>query len=187
MTAATVERPDAATTDPEVRPVRRLIRVDIPGKRGRQHLAWEISDTDVETRQEREARYLSDDTLIDTKDFAFLMGRARATIKDMNYEANALRDAYKRAIAERDDLLAELASQNNNEAAREYDQLVEHIAGLEEKLVDALVEPVSGIPVWRVRDAMHWGRATKRLNEWYEKQILLPPGRRPGTGRTHSP
>lgn len=171
-------QPETATTQ-QTRPVRLFVRDDeinrlvTPGRnvtvsddKYRAGWRWVTFHDQVETIDDRRARYLGDDRPIDMKAFAVAICRAYPTAKGLKYDAEDLRK-----------LLAELKATDADPA---------RIEQVETELLTAFPAGRwrSGqSDNWYVCDALNYGRRAKLLNEWYEHERRKQPGRPKGSGR----
>jgi hypothetical protein len=149
----------------------------------RKHLNWWwVYDPEhVETRQQREARYLSDQRVIDMKGYARVTCRAYITIKDLKFASDQIRKILSNEDGFRTTKAQEIAAENGGDVAAVEMML----------LADARRDVLKAMPPrrfrggqsdqWYVRDAIVNGRNLGRLNEWYEFNTIRQTGRPRGS------
>lgn len=127
---------------------------------------WVHSPTRTETRDEREARYLSDDRLVDTMGFARISLRAYVTIKDIKHKS-----ARYRNMLHDTNFLMQLARELHEDVPMFSVQ--EHAARMRAEAEEGLLK-ATPIPftragqsdLWRVSDAFHNSRQMSRIDQW---------------------
>lgn len=143
---------------------------------------WVVYDPEnVETREERRARYLGDNRLVDMRGFAAAILRAYATVKDDKHDGDNARRMINQPAFRRGH-------------ARTYVKAgaAATIAEAEAKLIgqaqkDALKAPpprrmkAGSSDLWYLSDAFIDGRDRSRLDEWYEFHQIKQTGRPKGS------
>jgi hypothetical protein len=143
---------------------------------------WWVYDPErVETRQQREARYLGDQRLIDMKGVARLWCRAYITVKDFKVEG----DQHRKVINNTDNLRTELAQSVAEEQGIPVDVVeAAMIRAAEQELLKAMCprrDRAGQSDLWWVCDALKNGRDLGRLTEWYEYNKIKQTGRPKGS------
>jgi hypothetical protein len=151
---------------------------------------WVLDPTRDETRDEREARLLADKRMVDMKGAARILQRKYITIKDFKVES----DRVRRMLRDPGFLREEAAKKMDRQARKGIILTLEQATASElayaRKFVHKAMPPRRDrngqSDAWYVGDICRVGRATTRLDEWYEFNVVLQTGRPPGS-RTRRP
>lgn len=169
----------------------------------RKHLGWfwAYDDSRFETCDERRARYLGDANvevdpitrlrqgdakhlgdirLLDMKGFARAVCRSYATVKDLKFEA----DAIRLILTDEDHLdMLVAAGQGDHETIK-----ARLLAQANDDILTA--HPFARVHggqsgMWYVSDALYAGRRRGHLDEWYEMDVIKATGRPVGSRTKH--
>jgi hypothetical protein len=143
---------------------------------------WVYHPSHTETRDEREARYLDDERLIDMKGWARVSLRSYITVKDLKGLGDRARRIVEDIDGYRTNAVETMREINPGGDADEYER--EMLAEAREILLKAMPERLDRYgqsDVWTVRQAVAHTRHTKRVNEWYEYNKIKQTGRPRGS------
>lgn len=149
---------------------------------------WVYSPDHVETREDREARYLADHRLIDAKGGGRVWCRSYVTVKDFKFDSERNRRIlgepdFRRELAlgvaeEVPDLTPEQVQQY---AKQVEESLVKHARRGILKALPAPRDRAGQSDLWWIADMIKSGRDLERLDEWYEYNKVKQTGRPKGS------
>jgi hypothetical protein len=146
---------------------------------------WVLDPTRSETQPERQARLLADRRMIDMKGAARILQRTYITTKDHKVES----DRVRKVLRDPEFLRAEALKRVERALAKDIHLDID--TAVAEELAYAKKFVVKAMParrarhgqsdVWYVSDICETGRATTRLDEWYEYNRVRQTGRPVGS------
>lgn len=156
-----------------------------PNPRKRLGWWWVYDPNRTETLEQRGARYLSDERVIDMRGFARVVGRAYITIKDLKFEGDNVR-----VLLENPAHLDEMArAAAGDETVITVDDAKATMTLKAREDVLKALPPRRGragqSDLWWVCDAIKFGRLTGRLGESYARNNIKQTGR-PRGARTRN-
>lgn len=147
------------------------------------HLGWWwVYDTSrTETRDERRARMLSDNRIVDKRGYAAAICRSYAYTSELKFAA----DRTRRILAGGAGLEAEARKVIEEEGVGELEETKRRLTAKARKdILRAMPEPDDQLgqsPVWVLHKAFRSGRDRQQLDDWYQYSKPDLTGRPPGS------
>jgi hypothetical protein len=146
---------------------------------------WVLDPGRYETRDEREARLLADTRMVDMKGAARILQRKYITVKDFKVESDRVRRMLRDPGFLREEAAKKVERQARKGIVLSLEAAVDGELAYARKFVHKAMPPRRDrngqSDVWYVSDMCRVGRATTRLDEWYEFNVVLQTGRPPGS------
>jgi hypothetical protein len=142
---------------------------------------WVYDHSRTETREQREARYLADNRIVDMRGFAAAVCRKYATVKFWKFVS----DQARRILNPQDTTLDTLSAASATEQGITVDQArALLLAKARKDILKATPVPqvIAGqSALWPVSATIKYGRDTARLTWWYEFDTITATGRPVGS------